>query len=67
MLSTTGGLAVRVISRQQLQRLAMSSLPIAELEIQSDERREFVWSPTSMHCRLILVLRNGCLCNVADK
>lgn len=31
---------MRVISRQQLQRLAVSTLPIAELEIQSNERRE---------------------------
>ena len=42
LLSTSGGLAVRVISRQQLNRLAVSKLPVAELEIQSNERREFV-------------------------
>ena len=42
LLSVSGGLAVRVISRQQLDRLAVSKLPVAELEIQSNERREFV-------------------------
>jgi hypothetical protein len=47
LLLSSGGLAVRVSTRQQIEHLAASSLPITELEVQSNERGDAatdIWS-----------------------